>query len=188
MTDAPLRKDAARNRAQVLLAARAMLADGLPVRLNAVAQRADVGVGTVYRNFPTPEALVEALAEERFEALTAQATQAAAASDVRPALREFLADALIGYVQDEAFAAAAVHSRPALGRTDTLRRALIDAIAGLAERAVQAGVLRAGISAGDLMALLGGLAYSIRHSGDADARRWLDTLLTGVLNPADSAR
>lgn len=49
-------------------------------------------------------------------------------------------------------------------------------------------MLRQGISAGDLMSLLGGPAYSIRHSGDADARRWLDALLTGVLNPADSAR
>jgi len=51
-----LRKDAARNRGRIMDAARALVNDRKPLQLNAVAQAADVGVGTVYRHFPTPEA------------------------------------------------------------------------------------------------------------------------------------
>lgn len=71
-----LRKDAARNRCRIMDAARALASSRKPLQLNAVAQAADVGVGTVYRDFPTPEALIEALAEDRFTVLIRQATAA----------------------------------------------------------------------------------------------------------------
>ncbi|MEA2405577.1 MAG: hypothetical protein QOE08_2224, partial [Thermoleophilaceae bacterium] len=63
----PLRADARRNRASVLEAARAAFADaGLDAQMDDVAARSGLGVGTVYRHFPTKDALVEALVEERF--------------------------------------------------------------------------------------------------------------------------
>jgi AcrR family transcriptional regulator len=63
----PMRADARRNRARILKAARAVFADdGLDAQIDDVARRAKVGVGTVYRHFPTKEALLEALVRERF--------------------------------------------------------------------------------------------------------------------------
>src|ERR1700755_1345585 len=86
-----LRKDAARNRCRIMDAARAWATDRKPLQLNAVAQAADVGVGTVYRHFPTPEALTEALAADRFAALI---REAAAAPPTQEGFREFLRNAL----------------------------------------------------------------------------------------------
>ena len=64
----PLRADARRNREKVLAAAAAAFAEiGLDAQVEDIARRAGVGVGTVYRHFPTKEALVTALAEQHFE-------------------------------------------------------------------------------------------------------------------------
>jgi AcrR family transcriptional regulator len=66
----PLRADAARNRAKVLDAAREAFADeGRDADIASIARRAGVGVGTVYRHFPTKEALIEALVEDHFDRL-----------------------------------------------------------------------------------------------------------------------
>jgi AcrR family transcriptional regulator len=66
----PLRADARRNREKVLAAAGAAFAEvGLDAQVEDIARRASVGVGTVYRHFPTKEALVEALARAHFERL-----------------------------------------------------------------------------------------------------------------------
>jgi AcrR family transcriptional regulator len=73
----PLRKDARRNRERILKAARAVFADhGIDAQIDDVAKRAKVGVGTVYRHFPTKEALVEALVRERFEEIARYAEEA----------------------------------------------------------------------------------------------------------------
>ena len=73
----PLRADARRNRERVLAAARAVFADkGIDAQIDDVAKRAKVGVGTVYRHFPTKEALVDALVRERFEEIAGYAKEA----------------------------------------------------------------------------------------------------------------
>jgi AcrR family transcriptional regulator len=73
----PLRADARRNRERVLTAARAVFAEqGREAQMDDVARRAEVGVGTVYRHFPTKEALIEALAIDSFERVTAKAKEA----------------------------------------------------------------------------------------------------------------
>ena len=70
-TQKPLRADARRNREAILKAARAVFsARGREGHLEEVARRAKVGMGTVYRHFPTKEALLEALAREQFDLLT----------------------------------------------------------------------------------------------------------------------
>ena len=67
---APLRADARRNRERILKAARAVFADqGIDAQIDDVAKRAKVGVGTVYRHFPTKEALLDAIVREHFEAI-----------------------------------------------------------------------------------------------------------------------
>src|SRR3954451_3064354 len=73
----PLRADARRNRERILKAARAVFADkGIDAQIDDVAKRAKVGVGTVYRHFPTKEALRDALVRERFEEIAGYAREA----------------------------------------------------------------------------------------------------------------
>ena len=65
-TDRPVRADAARNRARVLeVAYQTFAADGLSVPIDEIARRAGVGAGTVYRHFPTKEALFQAVIADR---------------------------------------------------------------------------------------------------------------------------
>jgi AcrR family transcriptional regulator len=76
VVEKPLRADARRNREKVLTAARAVFAEqGVDAQMDDVARRADVGVGTVYRHFPTKDALLQALAEELFDELAAHARE-----------------------------------------------------------------------------------------------------------------
>ncbi|HVE68365.1 MAG TPA: helix-turn-helix domain-containing protein, partial [Solirubrobacteraceae bacterium] len=68
----PLRADARRNRERIMEAAREAFAEsGLDAQMEDLARRAGVGVGTVYRHFPTKEALVEALVEDYFAGVAA---------------------------------------------------------------------------------------------------------------------
>src|SRR3954467_1980082 len=87
----PLRADARRNRERVLTAARAVFAaQGHEAQMDDVARQAEVGVGTVYRHFPTKEALIEALALEAFAHGAASAREALEIADPWEALAHAL--------------------------------------------------------------------------------------------------
>ncbi|MFC8826015.1 TetR/AcrR family transcriptional regulator [Streptomyces sp. NPDC057137] len=182
-----LRKDAARNRRRIMDAARSLARAGNPVQLNAVAQAADVGVGTVYRHFPTPETLLEALATDQFTALIEQAEQAAAAADPHQALRTFLRSALTAYLQDDAFAAAATDPNPATPDMRHLRHRLQEKTHNLLARSAADEALRPSLDAADMMLLLCGIGFAIRHAPDRDdpglTDRYLNALLDGALHP-----
>src|ERR1700712_3398065 len=78
----PLRRDAAENRARILLAAgRVFDARGLDAGVEEIAREAGVGMGTLYRRFPTKDALIEALVRDLLEAIIAIADDAAAQPD-----------------------------------------------------------------------------------------------------------
>jgi len=180
-----LRKDAARNRRRITDAARALAREGKPIQLNAVAQAADVGVGTVYRHFPTPEALVEALAADQFTALNDQAEQAAAAPDARQALRVFLKAAVTAYLHDDAFATAVTDPHPATPEIRRLRDRLHDELRGLLARTAAGDALHPDLTVADMMLLLCGVGFAIRHAPDRDdpglSDRYLSALLDGAL-------
>ena len=77
-----LRADARRNREAVIAAAKKLFADqGLDAQMPDVAKAAKVGVGTVYRHFPTKEDLIAAMAAERFERLAEKAVEGLEAED-----------------------------------------------------------------------------------------------------------
>ncbi|WP_328610325.1 TetR/AcrR family transcriptional regulator [Amycolatopsis sp. NBC_00345] len=180
-----LRKDAARNRRYIVDAARALAREGKPIQLNAVAKAADVGVGTVYRHFPTPEALVEAVASDRFVSLIRQAEEAAGARDAEQALRVFLKAAVTAYLQDDTFASAVMEPDPATPDIRDLRERLQDGLRGLLARTAADGGLRPDLTAADVMALLCGVGFAVRHSPDRDdpglPDRYLGALLDGAL-------
>ena len=86
-----MRADAVKNRQRILEAAEAIFAtEGLSVPIDTVAERAGVGVGTLYRHFPTKEALFEAIVMARLEYLLELAKAQAGAADPGDALFSFL--------------------------------------------------------------------------------------------------
>src|SRR6476660_4014192 len=90
-TERALRADARRNRAAVTKAAKKLFADqGLEAQIPDVAKAAKVGVGTVYRHFPTKDDLIAALAAERFERLAEKAREGIARDDAWEGLSDFI--------------------------------------------------------------------------------------------------
>jgi AcrR family transcriptional regulator len=90
-TSRPLRADARRNRERILDAARAAFAsDGMHAQMDDVAATAGVGVGTVYRHFPTKEALLTAIVAEKFSRFTEFTSDALAEPEAWPAFVRML--------------------------------------------------------------------------------------------------
>ncbi|WP_305783607.1 TetR/AcrR family transcriptional regulator [Symbioplanes lichenis] len=198
MTTAPLRKDAARNWQRILEVGRCLVDAGLPIQLNEVARAAEVGVATVYRRFPTPEALLETLAAPGLEAQVRQAELALASDDPWLALRDFLHAGLEVQVTDAAVATALAAAEPALPSTRELRERLVAVFGQLLERARAAGATDPAVTTADLTPLMCGVAFAARVHPAADAaeraataHRYLDVLLDGVrtrpVSPAATA-
>ena len=156
MTDRPLRADARRNREKVLRAARdAFATSGFGVPLDEIAARAGVGPGTVYRHFPTKEALFEAVITARIEDLVADARARADSADPGAAFFGFLAR--IGQE-----AAVKRDLSDAIAIPGALQDEMHAALALLLRRAQRAGSVRANITAAELIALLKGVLEGIR--------------------------
>lgn len=186
MTTAPLRKDAARNWERIVAVARGLVDEGTPLQLNDVARRAQLGVGTVYRHFPTAEALLETVATPCLEELTAQGEQALAAEDPGRAFVGFLTRTVEAQVTDASLPMVTSAPTDTLPRTTELKQSLWSVGGRLLDRARDAGVVRADLTSGDLVPLMCGIAYAASvHGGDpavrADtARRYLTALLEGL--------
>lgn len=162
MTDRPLRADARRNRQKVLQAARdAFATAGFAVPLDEIAARAGVGPGTVYRHFPTKEALFEAVITARLSDLIADATRLADADDAGAAFFAFLSR-----IGEEA--AAKRDLSDAIAVPGSLRDELHAAMQRLLQRAQRAGAVRADVHLSELIVLLKGLLAGI-HESDDDA-------------------
>src|SRR5579863_8846005 len=87
----PMRADAARNHEKILQAAEEIFAlDGVLVPIDIVAERAGVGIGTLYRHFPTKEALYEEVVVTRLRGLIATADECLNDPDAQEGLRSFL--------------------------------------------------------------------------------------------------
>ena len=87
----PLRADAARNRARVLAVAyETMAAEGLSVPIDEIARRAGVGAGTVYRHFPTKEALFGAVVRDRLQQIVASGRALLDSAEPGEALHAFI--------------------------------------------------------------------------------------------------
>lgn len=157
-TDRPLRADARRNRARVLEAAQEVFGEqGLTAPIDEIAHRAGVGMGTVYRHFPTKEALFEAIVRERVGYLTELARSLADADDPGTAFFVFFGRMMKEGLAKKDFAAALASA--GLDVQAATARAAIEfnrELARLLERAQRAGAVRADVGTADIKALMAG--------------------------------
>lgn len=168
------RADARRNRAQILQAAETCFADqGVGVPIDDIARAACVGVGTVYRHFPTKEALVEAVIVTHMEKLTAEARALATSDDPGGAFFAFLARmAEEGSSKRDLIDALAGAGVEVKERTSPQKSELTDAIGVLLQRAQDAGAVRDDVELADLFGLVMGACAFAGHaeSGSSQAR------------------
>jgi AcrR family transcriptional regulator len=169
VADRPLRADARRNRDRVLAAARQAFAEyGFSVPLDDIASAAGVGPGTVYRHFPTKEALFEAVSLARVQDLIADARDRVTAPDAGAAFDGFLVR-----LAQEASAKRdlpdALDGVGAGGMAEAVAE-LHAAIGTLLVRAQEAGAIRTDLSVSDLVALFKGLLATVRADPDPGLR------------------
>jgi AcrR family transcriptional regulator len=176
----PQRADARRNRDRLIIAAREVFAEhGTSASLDDIARRAEVGIGTLYRHFPTRHALLEAVYVDEFEAM-AGAAEALAELEPWDALatwlRQFvryaatkraLAEEMLAYIEMDA----EVFKRS--------RAAINAAGEPLVARAQQAGVVRPDTDFNDICRMVGGIA-AIRAADPEQIDRILELALDGL--------
>lgn len=167
----PLRADARRNRERVLGAARdAFAALGPEAPLDEIARRAGVGAGTIYRHFPTKEALLEAVLFGRLQRLTDEARVLSRAPDAGRAFFDF-AERMVeeGAAKGdlvEALAGAGIEPRVA---GSLIAKELRAAVGELVRCAQQTGAVRPDVSTADVLAVLSGASLGMRHHRATDS-------------------
>jgi AcrR family transcriptional regulator len=187
------RSDGQRNRRLILEAgARAFAADGAEASLNAVARDAGVGIATLFRHFPTREALVEAIYGDSLQALCTAAGSLAADHDAVTATRAWMAAFLdyIGLKSGMADTLRALADSELDSRVGTVDR-LTAAVETLLSKGKRDGVFRDSTLAMDVVAALSGTALIAGRPAQRDqADRLVALLLAGMTatHQQDSAR
>ena len=176
------RADAERNRARVLEAAHVVFAaGGAAASLEAVAREAGVGIGTLYRHFPTREALFDAVYRNEVQRLVELADTLASEAPVE-ALRHWMY-ANVGFIATKKGMSAALAQAAQVGSelmVSSVER-LAQALGGLLARAVAAGDIRTDLTPGDLLRALVGLCYVHEGPGWQDnVERIVDVLIAGL--------
>jgi AcrR family transcriptional regulator len=168
-----LRVDAERNRQRLLDAARVAFAEeGLDVPLEAIARRADVGVATLYRRFPTRDDLLAAVFEERLIRFAALAAEARRAPDAWTGFRRYVERACAMQAADRALRELLVGTLPGGQRFQALREQANRDLTDVIRRAQADGTLRAELVAEDVLLLLMANAGVVRATRDGAPRGW----------------
>ncbi|QWF76957.1 TetR/AcrR family transcriptional regulator [Amycolatopsis sp. CA-230715] len=180
----PRRADARRNFEQLLTAAHDVFAEhGTDASLEEVARRAGVGIGTLYRHFPTRDALLEALVGDRFDKLHAEAERLLAEHPPAEALRAWLRRFITGTSTYRGLVTSVVADAHGTGsELDRSCARLQEAGSDLVFRAQHAGAIRRDVAAGDVLAMAAGISWVSGQVADPDdrTRRLLDLLMTGI--------
>jgi AcrR family transcriptional regulator len=179
--DRPLRADAQRNRELLLdAAARAFVKCGSEATLEGIAKNAGVGIGTLYRHFPTREALVEAVYRNELAAVCAAAPELLTAMPPVEATRAWM-DRFVDFMTRKIGMADALRALIASGADPYAHsfELLVGAIQPLLAAAAAAGEIREDFAAEDVLASLSGVALAV-GSNREQAGRLLDLLLDGL--------
>jgi AcrR family transcriptional regulator len=177
------RADSARNRQLLVDAAKAGFSGvGLDVSLEEIARRAGVGIGTLYRHFPTREAIVEAVYRREVEQLAEAVPQLLQTSKAGEALHKWM-HLFVDYIATKRIIAPslAAAAAPASTLHTTSVELITSAISTLVRRAIASGDVRKDIDPSDLLRALVGVSYSnpdVRW--EASARRLIDILMDGL--------
>jgi len=177
------RADSLRNREQLLSAAKAAFAEvGADVALEEIARRARVGIGTLYRHFPTREALLAAVYRREVDQLAASAETLLAQRPPAEALEAWL-HLLVDYMATKRVVAPALRASgdegealyAASGGTATV------ALRRLAEAAIASGDIRPDVGWDDLFRMLMGLSHGYDQPGwEPSARRLIAIIMAGL--------
>ncbi len=180
LTERPKRADARRNEEKLLTAAREAFAErGAETSLEDIARRAEVGIGTLYRHFPTRPALLEAVYTDEVE-------QICRSADDFAALEPW--EALTAWLRRYAGFAATKHALfaellPYIGQDAEVFQSCKTAIRttgdALLQRAQEAGVVRPDVTFMDVARMVGGIA-TIRMAEQDEIERILDVALDGL--------
>ncbi|MEV0220354.1 TetR family transcriptional regulator [Streptomyces sp. NPDC050704] len=179
-----LRADARRNRQRLLdVAVRAFSERGTDASLEAIAKEAGVGIGTLYRHFPTREALLEAAYRNEVARVCDSAEELLAQYPPDQAMRVWM-DRFIDYLATKQGMADALKAVIASGDSDPFAESLdriSTAISTLLKAGAEAGVLRSDVDPLDVGFSLGGILLITTDKGLRDrAGRMLDLLLDGL--------
>lgn len=166
--EAPLRADARHNRERILAAAeQVFMEQGGGASLEAVARRAGVGIGTLYRRFPTREALLAATYSERLLAFAQACHAGAAALDPRSALRAYV-EGLVAQINLYRGLAASLGTVLQSGTPGCA--AVSEVGATLLRQARDSGAVRADLGFNDLVCIITAIALANEQEGQSQAR------------------
>jgi AcrR family transcriptional regulator len=181
-----MRADAQRNHDKILEAAEEIFAlDGVAVPIDLVAERAGVGIGTLYRHFPTKESLYEAIVVARISDLLASADDYARELDPAVALDGFLRDfARQAAEKQDLFEALGQAGIDVKSRFAGLVLELNQHVDVLRQRAVDAGAIRGDVDTNDIINLVIGTCHAAGHNGaDGEGIQRLVGIVIAGLQP-----
>jgi AcrR family transcriptional regulator len=186
----PKRADAERNRARLLDAAKAAFSSGQSPTLEQIARDAEVGIGTLYRHFPTREALVEALYRKDLADLCGAADELLKSQAPMCALRAWM-DVFADYVAAKRGMADALRAVFAAGSVTVsqAREELTVAVRTILDAGVADGTLRDDVRPEDVVALVVGAFTATSLAGGQEQRaRMFDLLVDAVRRPGTTPR
>ena len=178
-----LRADAAKNRERIIVEARELFSRAAnPTSLEAIARAAGVGIGTLYRHFPTKEALVEAVYRSELDALDVEADSLLAQHASADAMRRWMDRyAMFVAAKHAMLDALKIALTPRSGAGSETRARISRTIEKFLEAGSRDGSIRDGIRADDLTLSLAGSVFAATASADEDqVSRILDLLMAGL--------
>jgi AcrR family transcriptional regulator len=185
-----LRADARRNRERIMSASRELFArQGPQAQMDEIAAHAGVGIGTVYRHFPTKEALLTAMVRDRFQEFAELATAAEDILDPLEALESVIRRSAEAVEGDAGFQLAMMSSNELEWEgIEEQKAALAEVVTRIISRAIDAGVVRDGFTVEDFGMVMCGVTSTMYYKpGSADWRRHMEIILHGICAPVREA-
>jgi AcrR family transcriptional regulator len=192
MPDKPLRADARRNRERIMVAAGELFAlRGRDAQMEEIAARSGLGMGTLYRHFPSKQALLTAMVGERFKGMADLACAAEQVAGPGEAFETMVRSYLAAAEGDASFQLALMGPGDLEWHGIDQQKSEFNQIATrVIDRAVAAGQLRADFTFADFRLLTRGVIATMyfKDGGSPDWRRHLELLLDGVRGPVPGSR